>query len=354
MGKQKSGDQTEKPTPKKLRDARKEGEVSKSKELSKTVLVLAWLLMAWLITPLVGNRIGALFDQTFIAIGSRDPHTMLAMLQSAGLTLAWLTVPFLLAAAVMAILVEFLQVGALFVPKRVKPKLERLDPSENIARMFSTENLVELAKSVFKTAAIVGILVLVLKPMMPDLLKLPYATPDALAHAHWKGLMWIGIWIIFVFFFVSALDVAYQKTVFIKNLKMSQRDIRQEHKDSEGDPLVKSRRKQLAQEWQQQNMLHAVRGASVIVTNPTHIAVALLYDPGETELPVVVAKGEDYEASLIREAAEQAGVPIMQNIELARGLNEKVEVDQYVSSEFFEAVAELLFWAENIRKERGR
>jgi type III secretion protein U len=123
-------------------------------------------------------------------------------------------------------------------------------------------------------------------------------------------------------------------------------------RDTEGDPYVKGRRRQLHQDWAQQNMLAAVRQASAVVVNPEHIAVAIVYEPDQTALPVVCAKGEDYEAQLIREAAEEAGVPIMRNVELARGLHEKVGVNEYISSDFFQAVAELLRWAESIRTNR--
>ncbi len=133
---------------------------------------------------------------------------------------------------------------------------------------------------------------------------------------------------------------------------MSIRDIRQETKENEGDPYIKGRRRQLHQEWAQQNMLASVRRASVVVTNPTHLAIALFYEAGETDLPMVIAKGEDYEAKLIREAAEEAGIPIMRNVDLAHGLYERTELDDYLPAEFFEAVAELLRWAEGVREQR--
>jgi type III secretion protein U len=158
------------------------------------------------------------------------------------------------------------------------------------------------------------------------------------------------VWTIFVFFFVSAIDAGYQKYSYLKQLRMSRRDIKQEVKENEGDPYVKQRRRQLHQEWSQQNMLNAVRGSNVVVTNPTHIAVALQYEHGVTDLPVVVAKGEGATAEMIKKAAEEAGVPIMQNVELARGLNERTALDDYIDGEFFDAVAEVLRWAEGMRR----
>src|SRR5690606_29837915 len=233
------------------------------------------------------------------------------------------------------------------------PNMDKMKPVEGVKRMFSMDNLVELVKSVLKCAALIGIGYIVLRGMMEWLLKLPYAPPQAMAAAFWHAVKWIAVWTIAVFFFVSALDVWYQKFSYTKKLRMSRRDIRQELKENEGDPYVKQRRRQLHQEWSQQNMLTSVRKSNVVVTNPTHIAIALQYEPGETELPVVVAKGEGAFAELIKKTAEEEGIPILQNVPLARGLNEQVALDDYISGEFFDAVAEVLHWAENMRRQRG-
>jgi type III secretion protein U len=352
MAKEKGGDQTETPTAKRLKDARKDGEAHKSRELTGTAMVLAALLLAWLATQSLGERLGALILRTTEAIRHPDLATLKSMSVLAAYTLVVSVLPLLLTIAAVAVLVDFLQVGAIFAPKRVAPKMERMNPAEGIKKMFSQEHLVEVVKAVLKTAAIVGIFWLVLRSMLPQLLGLPQAPVAAVGVAHWKVLQWVGGWVVFVFLFVSVLDAVYQRFAFIKNLKMSRRDIRQELKDNEGDPLVKSRRRQLHQEWSQNNLMEAVRRASVVVTNPTHLAVALMYEDGKTDLPVVTAKGEDYEARLIRETAEQAGVPVMQNVDLARALYAQIPLDQYITSEFFEAVAELLQWAEGIRRER--
>ncbi len=351
MAKQKGADQTERPTPKRLRDARKDGEIHKSRELTRTALLLVWLLIGWLFAPFFYRRLTALFDLSLDLVSEPFAVALPTLMAMAAELLLIMTVPFLLAALVVGVFVEYLQVGAIFAPVRVKPKAEHLNPVSGIKRMFSLRNLVELAKSIVKAAALVLLLVLVVRSLLPDLVGLSQQPPEALGKAYWIGTVRICIWVIFVFFFVSALDALYQRFEYIKNLKMSRRDIRQEVKENEGDPLVKNQRKQLHQEWAQQNMLGSVRQSSVVVTNPTHVAVALLYEEGETDLPVVVAKGEDYEAQLIREAAEEANVPILQNVELARGLNENVELDQYISEEFFVAVAEVLKWAQTVKEQ---
>lgn len=349
---QKGADQTEKPTPKKLKDARKEGNVHKSKELTGTVLVLLWLLLGWMLASYMLRHLIALASDVMRALDEPFEVAVFRVGWVAIEALFWLTVPLLVVACFVAILVEFLQVGPVLAFKRIKPDLSRLNPSEGIKRMFSQENLVELVKSIFKTLALIAIVVLVLWRFLPEFLMLPMSSPEVIIGSQWRGIFWIGVWTVFVFFFISVMDAFYQRFVYIKNLRMSRRDIKQEVKENEGDPLIKSKRKQLHQEWSQQNMMQAARTANVVVTNPTHIAIALTYEDGKTDLPVVSAKGEDYEAELIKRAAEEAGVPILRNVELARGLHEKVALDDYISAEFFQAVAEVLFWAENVRRER--
>jgi len=351
--KDQGADKTEKPTPKKIRDARKEGNVAKSKELTGTVLLLGWIALGGMLGTFIFGRISALFDQSLQAIGKPFMEVLPQLGHLALETLLWICLPLMGMALALGVVIEFLQVGPVASIKKVTPKMDKMNPVEGIKRMFSMDNLVELVKSILKCAALVGIGYIVLRGMMGWLLKLPFAPPTAMAGAFWHGVKWIAVWTIAVFFFVSALDVWYQKFSYTKKLRMSRRDIRQEVKENEGDPYVKQRRRQLHQEWAQQNMLSAVRKSNVVVTNPTHIAVALQYEPGETELPVVVAKGEGAFAELIKKTAVEEGIPILQNVPLARGLNEHVELDDYIGNEFFDAVAEVLHWAENVRRERG-
>ena len=352
MAKQKSADQTEKPTPKRLKDARKDGDVPKSKELTATAGVLCWFILVWLALGFAWQRLAALFTQVLSAVGEVGRGPMPALWIPALRTLVLICLPLLLAAAAIGLLVEFLQVGGIFAPKRISPNTGRLNPVEGLNRMFSQDNLVEVVKSILKTTALGVIFVLVLLRILPQILRLPLGRPEDISAAHWHALLWMAVWTVGVFFLLAAGDVAYQRYAFLRKMRMSRRDIRQEFRDTEGDPYIKQRRRQLHQDWAQQNMLEAVRKSSAVVVNPEHIAVAILYEPGTTALPIVSAKGEDYEAQLIREAAEQAGVPIMRNVELARGLHENVAVDEYVTAEFFQAIAELLRWAESVRVRR--
>lgn len=347
-----SGDRTEKPTPKRLRDARKDGDVHKSKELTSTALVLLWVLMIMLAMPMIHGRLAALFDLSIEGFNQPFEQALHIVGVNAIEALLWMTVPFLLGAFVIGVVVEFLQVGPVFATKKLKPDLGKLNPVEGLKRMVSQENLVEALKAIVKSALLIGLVVWVLFSLLGAFLKLPYAVPAAMGAMHWVSIERLAIGVILVFFFVSVLDAFYQRYAFTKKMRMSMRDIRQEHKDNEGDPMIKSKRRQLHQEWAQQNSLAGVRNASVVVTNPTHLAIAIRFDQDEDDLPVIVAKGEDHDAALIRQAAEEAGVPIMRNVMLARSLYERVEVDDLLPNDFFEAVAELLRWAESIRESR--
>lgn len=344
-------DKTEKPTARRLRDARKKGDVSKSREITSTLAILAWLTLLWLSGGYTYRRLDGLFSLIFQSFDKPFPDVWQEISVAALGVLMAMIVPLLLGAVAFLILVEFLQVGPIFAADKVKPDVNRLNPVEGLKRMFSQENLVEVLKSIFKTAALVGIFLAVLFSRIDELLKLPYAPAGAMGHLFWRAVVVLGAWTIFAFFFISVLDASYQRFAYIKRLRMSKRDVRREVKEDEGDPHIKGRRRQLHQEWATRNVVDAVRTANVVVTNPTHVAVALLYTPGETIVPVVAAKGEDHVARLMREAAEEHGVPIMQNINLARGLYERAEIDEFVPVEFFEAVAEVLRWADAARQD---
>ncbi len=352
MAKEQSGDQTELPTQKRIEDARKEGQVNKSRDLTSTVIILTWIVLGGLAVPMLAHYAIALFE---LSVSLFDKPFDVAAQELAGaafMALLWLTIPFLLAVCFMTLIIEFLQVGPVFAPKKVLPKMEHLNPVEGMKKIFKQETWVELAKSIIKAAALIAIIYVVVVNLLPSFVSLVHGTPQAFGHAFWQGAMHIGLWTIGCFVFVSALDAFYQKFSYIKNLKMSLRDIKKEIKENEGDPYIKAHRKQMHQEFSQASTASAIRNASVVVTNPTHIAVAIRYQKGDTELPMVVAKGEDYDAEEIKRIAAEAGVPILENVELARGLYAKVETEDYISSEFFKAVAEVLRWAEQAKHDQ--
>jgi type III secretion protein U len=342
-------DRTEAPTRRRLREARRDGEVAKSKELTSTVGLLAWVVLLAAAVPLAYGELAALFAAALGSVARPSLDAVARVGEASVRALVAVALPALAAAGIAGLATELAQVGGLFAPKRVRPDARRLDPVAGLKRMFAQENAVELGKAVVKTAAVLGIVIAVAGTQLGTALRLPAATPAAVgAVAQHVALLATGS-VVAAFLGLAILDGLYQRHAFRRRLRMNRREVRREAREDEGDPHLKTRRRQLHQDWATRNVVAAVQSASVVVTNPTHVAVALRYDPIETGVPIVTAKGEDHVAQLIRAAAEQAGVPVLQHVELARGLNARVEVDDFVPVEFFEAVAEVLRWAAAVR-----
>ena len=354
-----SGDKTEKPTPKKLQDARKKGDVSKSKELSSTVLLIAWMGLGALVVGYATTRIAGLCESLFTIVGQGwDTTGYAGAVRSLGsqafelllLLIAMLLVPI----AAIGMLIEFLQVGPVLSFEKITPKLDSLNPVEGVKKMFSMDNLVELVKSVLKAGLLITMGYIVIKSAIPDIVALshaPAAGPQAIGSVVWSLTLKLLASTAGLFVFVSVLDIAYQRYSFTKKMMMSMRDIKQEMKDSEGDPYVKGQRRQLQQEWAQRNQANAARNANVLLVNPTHIAIAIEYDKETCPVPTISAKGEDHVARAMREAAEDAGVPIVRNIPLARDLFARGEVGEIIPSDVFDVIAEVILWARDVRQQ---
>ena len=349
-----SGDKTEKPTPKKLQDARKKGDVSKSKDITATAGMLAILLLAAVALPVVAEQMAALVRASFEVMQEPFELAMPRLGRQAALTLLSVVGMVVLPVALVGALVEFIQAGPVMSTEKLKPKMENMNPAKGIKRMFSMDNLVELLKSILKTAVVGTIAWLVMKKVLPDLPLLAGGRPEnvgsALWHTTWTLLAWAGG----AFALVSAADLAWQRFSYMKKMRMSMRDIRQEMKDAEGDPHLKGQRKQLQQEWAQQGANHAAADAHVLVVNPTHVAIAIAYDRETCPVPTVTAKGEDDDALAMRQAAQEAGVPVLRNIELARGLLADTETGEIVPAELFDVIATVVLWAQDVRHELAK
>jgi flagellar biosynthesis protein FlhB len=243
--------------------------------------------------------------------------------------------------------------------ERVKPKLENMNPAAGIKRMFTLDNLVEVVKALLKTAMLVAIAWRVLCWLLPRIATARAglsgaATSELLAKALWQASLMLAGATIAVFVLVAALDAAWQRHSFMKKMRMSRRDIRQELKDTEGDPLIKSQRRQTHLEWAERNALQAAKQADVLIVNPTHVAIALRYDETAAAVPVVSGKGEDAMARAMRAAAEDDGVPIVRNVGLARELLAGTETGAIVPAHLFDVVAEVVLWAREVREELER
>ncbi|MFK7855264.1 MAG: type III secretion system export apparatus subunit SctU [Granulosicoccus sp.] len=345
-----SGEKTEPATPKRLRDARKRGDVAKSRDLTGT-LGLAFSMV--LIIFALGQGIDRLADLTIDAMSIQDqPFEVAAqqLSQSAISTFLILSALVLLPIALFGMLVEFLQTGPIFALEKMQPKLENLNPAAGIKKMFSLDNLVELLKTLAKTAVLGVIAWFVIRGAVSELMNLPANEPMLIITAVKSMAIQLFGWTLAVFVAIMALDAAYQQHAYAKKMRMSIRDIKKEHKDNEGDPLLKGQRKQLQQEWSQESANNSSRSASVMVVNPTHIAIAIRYDKEDTPVPTVTAKGQDEQARAMRDAANDAHVPVLRNQQLARRLLAEVDEGDVVPRELFDVVAEVILWARQTRE----
>ena len=352
------GDKTEQPTPKKLRDARKEGQVWKSKEATSTLVLLVWLVLAGATAALAGARLQALLGAALQGLGGDFVTALRNTGWLAVQTLLLLTSMLMVPVLLVGVLAEFLQVGPVLAWTRLKPSLDKLNPAEGLKRMFSMDNLVEVVKAMAKTAILLAIGWIVLRGSLPGLASLANESPQAIAlrleQSLWQVTARLVGAALAVFAGVAVLDAAWQRHSFMKKMRMSRRDIRDEHKQNEGDPYVKQQRRQVHQEWSQRNAAQAARQADVLVVNPTHVAIALDYDHENHGVPTVSAKGEDEIARAMREAAEDAGVPIVRNVALARELLASTEIGATVPRHLFDIVAEVILWAREVRDEIER
>lgn len=344
-----SGERTEQPTPKKLRDARERGDVSRSKDIGATAGLLMFVVVGALLAGYAGSRIAALFEQAIAAIDRPFETASAEIIVAAGWTVLALTLAVAIPVALFGLLTDFLQIGPIFTGKKLEPKIENLDPVKGIKRMFSMDNLFELAKSVVKTLVLLAIAFAVSKALLPQLATLPIGSPGAFGEALQTSWVRMVAWTLAIFTVIAVADALYQRYAYIKKLRMSLREIRREYKQEEGDPLLKQYRRQQHEELGSDSATQAAADAHMLVVNPTHVAIALDYDPKRQPVPTVLAKGEDEVALQMREAAREAGVPMLRDVALARALLERASVGEIVPDDLFEAVAHAVVWARTAR-----
>ncbi len=347
-----SGDKTEQPTHKKLQDARKKGQVPKSKDVTSTIELLVWFALSLLAVSWASLELKGLMAQMLQLLHEPFTNAASQLVGAAVRSLVALTAALLLPVAAIGLLTEYLQAGPVWSMEKIKPNLEHMNPVEGVKKMFTMDALVELLKSIAKSVALGLIGWLAIKAVLPQLALLPLSTrPELLGNALWEAARPVLVWTVVLFALLALLDGVYQRFSFTKRMRMSMRDIRQEQKDSEGDPHTKQHRKQLADEWSQRGATQAASTANVLVVNPTHVAIAIDYDRETCPVPTIAAKGEDHVARAMREAAEAAGVPVVRNVPLARDLLARGEVGELIPQDLFDVIAEVVLWAREVREE---
>lgn len=352
------GEKTEAATPKRLQDARKKGQVAKSKELTNAFGLLSLFLTLKVFSGYVGSSLINVFKWMYsnrlpdFVDSQRDGVTVQAvssLLLPVFLRILMILAPFLIAGVMVCILGEIIQVGWQVSAEPMKPNLNKINPMNGFKRIFSKKSIFELIKSILKVMIIFYVAYSTLKDRAGKLFVLYDIDLKGSIALVGDIIIDTGLKISIFYFLIGIIDYVYQKRKFNEDMKMTKQEVKDEFKDTEGDPQIKQKQRQKMQEVSQRRMMKSVPEADVVITNPTHIAVALKYDSEESTAPIVVAKGEDYVANKIKEVAKENGVMITENKPLARALYATVDIGQEIPPELYEAVAEILALVYNSR-----
>jgi flagellar biosynthesis protein FlhB len=347
-----SEERTEEATPKKRAEARKKGQVARSPEVTTTVGLLAGLAILQASGGAFLQGVQGAMRSIFGHLPTTEPTV--ASLGAAGL--AWAIKAFLLAAPllvgmmIIGVLVNMAQIGFLFAPKLAAPDPKRINPAEGFKRVFGRRGAVELLKGLVKLAIVGGVAYGVFTQRYAELVMLTgsdlLSVAGHIAAAVFELAYRAGFWLLAL----ALLDYGYQRWEYNKSLKMSTQEVREEMKQAEGDPHIKARIRRTQRQMAMRRMMQAVPTSDVVLTNPTHLAVALHYDAGRMAAPVVVAKGADLVAERIKTLAREHGVPVVENKPLARALFAACEIEAPVPADLYQAVAEVLAFIYRLRR----
>ncbi|WP_026986503.1 flagellar biosynthesis protein FlhB [Fodinicurvata fenggangensis] len=342
---------TEEPTPKRLQDAREKGQVARSQEVNHWFIILGFALVLGIMSPWMVNQIGLALlpfierPHDFMVESDTARTLMYNTVKDVGLALA---LPFLVL-MLLALASGFMQFGLIFSFESMKPKLSKLSLVSGFKKIYGSRALMEFLKGVLKITLIGVVIAAVIWPEGQKIINLSDLQPQEILVFLRAEALRLLVAVLAVMTVIAAMDFAYQRYKHIKEMRMTRQEVRDETKQSEGDPLVKSRLRQIRMERAKRRMMAAVPSADVVVTNPTHYSIALKYNSDEMNAPTVVAKGIDEVALRIREVARQNEVPLVENRPLARALYDAVEIDEEVPPEHYKAVAEIIGYVMRIR-----
>jgi len=351
------GEKTEPATGKRLREAREEGKVAKSKELTSAFDLIVLFLVLRIFMSFVGNGFLEVFRfvygmiPEFVSVNAAglSPQAVGTFFRSVFWMMLKMVSPFFVFGFTMTLVVSVLQVGWKVSTKPMKPKFDKFNPINGFKRIFSKDSLFELFKSILKIFVIIYVAYSSIRDKVDNIFIL-YDIPlnQALALCG-EVILDAGLKISLVYLLVGIADYIYQKFRFKEDMKMTKQEVKDEYKNTEGNPEIKGRQRQVMREASRRRMMQDVPRADVVITNPTHLAVAIKYDPEKSRAPVVLAKGEDYLAQKIREAAKEHNIKIVENKPLARMLYANVDIGAEIPPELYQAVAEILAMVYNTR-----
>ncbi len=344
-------EKTEEPTPKKIEDARKEGNVPKSQDASGVVTLFVAILAFLILFPFIAKHMILLFQYYFSLMNSEIDKT--SMIEIALVTIReflFMVLPLAIAVAIAGVIAAFAQFGFLFTSKAVVPDFKKIDPVKGAKNLFSVKKMIEGTKVTLKSFTTLGIGFIFFFYSIKEL-------PTVALFGLHDQLIWLkekmivtALVMLFVIFIFAIIDVIIVRKQYFNGLKMSKQEIKDEMKNMEGDPLIKSKIRHIQMEASRKRMMAEVPNADVVITNPTHYAVAIKYDAEKSHAPIVVAKGMNNIAQKIKKIARENHVHIVQNPPLARSLYNEIEIYKPISETLFAAVAEVLAYVYKMNK----
>jgi flagellar biosynthetic protein FlhB len=356
MAEQNDDDKTEEPTPRKIEQAREKGDIIYTPEVGAALsLLVLTAFAAFMAGPILQEMARGFI--AFIAMPdqfSAEPGALRAIAAAVSIKTMTIFALVMLAFAAAGIAARYVQDQPTFTSERLAPKLDKLNPVEGFKRVFGKQAFATFLKSLAKLAIVGAAMVWALWPHDAALENISLLDPAALLPFVQDRVVSMLIALVSAAAVLAVLDYVFTRQSYMKRMRMSRREIKEEHRQSEGDPMVKAKLRQIRIERSRVRMMQNMPNASVVITNPTHYAVALKYEQGETAAPICLAKGVDALAQRIREAAQEHDIPIVEDPPLARALYAGAEIDQPIPREHYEAVAKVIGFVLRLARKRGR
>jgi len=348
-------ERTEEATPRKRQEAREKGQVARSRELSSVAVLFASILILFWGATFFYYQNANIIKYYFEIAGSTHitQENVLDIAKKIIFQFLLIFSPIMLATFIVAILSNFFQVGFLISFEAIKPKLSKINPIEGIKRLFSLQSLMEFIKSIIKVAIVASVTYFAIKSEISNIIPLVNLEPVQIMVYLSKtslAILWKSS---IALLFLAILDFLYQKWEYAKNLRMTKEEVKEEFKQTEGDPLIRSKIRQIQREMARKRMMAEVPKADVIITNPIHLAIAIKYERGKMDAPQIIAKGADNIAWKIKEIAVENSIPVIEDIPLAHSLY-KIELGNFVPSELFGPVAEILAHVFTLKNKKNK
>ena len=347
------GEKTEKATPKKRQDARKKGQVFQSRDVSTAMILMFVFVTLRIFGSSIYAEITDYMKKVLTEYPKMDnfymPDIILRIFIDSILVFLKISAPVLLVAMLTGLIISYAQVGVLFTLETLKPKFDRINPINGFKRMFSMRSIVELLKAVFKVSIIGYVAYAYMDSQAVTFLSLMDMDIGNIAVFIAMTAINIAIRICIVLIILGVFDFAYQWWDYEKNMKMTKQEVKEEYKQTEGNPEIKSKIRQTQRQMSMRRMMQEIPKADVVITNPTHFACALKYDAEVSPAPLLIAKGQDYLALRIKETAKECKIEIVENKPLARSIYDNVEIGKSIPPELYQAVAEVLAFVYNLK-----